>query len=81
MSLDTVDYSTRSHNPKVGGSNPPPATNTKALVRSCFPSRGFPILERMSLGRESACRCSLCVLRRRQSTAVCVLRVELPVRV
>ena len=35
----------RAHNPKVGGSNPPPATNTKALVRRTFLGWGFLISE------------------------------------
>ena len=35
--LDSVNRYT--HNPKVGGSNPPPATNLKYLILRVFPSR------------------------------------------
>ena len=38
---NALDGSNRAHNPKVAGSNPAPATKTKALVRRGFPGRGF----------------------------------------
>src|ERR1022692_2837441 len=43
--LDSVNR--RPHNPKVGGSNPPPATNLKYLILRVFPSRHSPSVKNL----------------------------------
>jgi hypothetical protein len=35
------------HNPKVGGSNPPPATNLKFLILQAFPSLELKSVRKM----------------------------------